>query len=145
MFAGCSSARDFWYKPDMTMWDAQSVGINYEIIKHIIMSETQAGEAFSASGGKLSHCQCKKDCLISKTCKCRKLKIFCGAKFHGGTVNNKFCRNCPPEWKVCCKCEPKKYNKIRKCKCEPNMWKWIKNVKVNQKCSSEWILYLWRK
>jgi hypothetical protein len=77
-------------------FDAASVGINYESIKHKIRSETLAGEAFSASGGKLSHCQCKKDCLISKTCKCRKLKTFCGIKCHGGTGNNQFCRNCPP-------------------------------------------------
>ena len=66
-------------------------------IKNISMSETQAGEIYSASGGKLSYCQCKKDCLTSKTCKCRKLKKFCGAKCHGGTGNNRFCRNCPPE------------------------------------------------
>ena len=78
-------------------FDALSVGINYEKIKNISMSETQAGEIYSASGGKLSYCQCKKDCLTSKTCKCRKLKKFCGAKCHGGTGNNRFCRNCLPE------------------------------------------------
>ncbi len=78
-------------------FDAQSVGINYESIKNIIMSKIQAGEAYSASGRKLSHCQCMKVCLMYKTCKCRKLKKFRGAKWHGGTGNNRFCRNCLPE------------------------------------------------
>jgi hypothetical protein len=69
-------------------FDAQSVGINYDTIKNTIMSETQAGEAYCAPGGKLSHCQCKKDCFTSKTCKCKKLKKFYGAKCHGGSGTN---------------------------------------------------------
>ncbi len=94
----CSQDAEKWPWPQL---DAQSVGFNKDKIKNISMSETQVGEVYSASGRKLSHCQCKKDCLTSKTCKCRKLKKFCGAMCHGGTGNNRFCRTCPPEWKVC--------------------------------------------
>ncbi len=117
-------------------FDAQSVGFNYDNIKHKIMSETQAGEAFSASGGKLSHCQCMKDCLISKTCKCRKLKKFCGAKCHGGTGKNRFCRNCPLEWNVCCTFEPKKIKK-------KEMYLWTEHMKVNGKCESKPKKFIW--
>jgi hypothetical protein len=78
--------------------DAKALGIQYsKLDKTKPITMTEAGEMFCPVGGKLSYCRCKKDCGLSKTCKCRKMNKFCTQHCHGGKGSNVKCTNCAPE------------------------------------------------
>jgi hypothetical protein len=58
------------------MFDANSVGINYESIKNAIMSKTQAGEVYSATGGNSIIANVRKIALFPKLASAKTEKVL---------------------------------------------------------------------